>query len=255
VALAFSGWAPIFVGFTNNQTITASTTNCYGQSSGSWADDPSWTDANASIAYALHSTAYGVSVGDSSSTTFWTFYNNYQMNQYSCNSQSYNLQNTQPQQVVPLPTNFRQDGPGVDLGNGNLGFTYRWASSSGNLQDLGACQVGEYVTYPGSGNYTWASPPYFPGYSSYNPDISNASATLGVGNDVHTHASFATPYITNSFNAAQQFRWSCTNYANGQWFDFADYTIGRSVNQHTFNSSWYYTVTKAGASAQVDPLP
>ena len=52
-------------------------------------------------------------------------------------------------------------------------------SSSGNLNDLSACVVGEYVTYPGIGNFNWPSPPYLGGASADNPTINNVSATTG----------------------------------------------------------------------------
>jgi len=35
-----------------------------------------------------------------------------------------------------IPTNFRQIGPGTDIGNGTLHFDYKWDSSSGHLEDL-----------------------------------------------------------------------------------------------------------------------
>ncbi|MGC2322212.1 MAG: hypothetical protein WA463_06240 [Terriglobales bacterium] len=159
--------------------------------------------------------------------------------------------------LLATPTNF-QLGPGTSDPSGNLIFqNISWQSSSGNLSDLSACIVGEYVTYPGIGDFNWPSPPYLSGTPAPNPTISNVPATTGGQGtgDVHTHPGFLKPYVTANFNSAQQYRWSCSNFASGQWYDFADYTISRGVNQHTFNNSWYYLITKAGSSASVDPLP
>src|SRR5262249_55590425 len=67
----------------------------------------------------------------------------------------------------PIPINFQHVGPGVDIGSGTLEFNYVWQSSDGTLADLGNCQVGEIVNYPGAANpYVYASPPYAIGDTS-----------------------------------------------------------------------------------------
>jgi len=188
----------------------------------------------------------------------WDSYQNVYNPNFCCQNCLYcdqGVSASSPGNTVPIPVNFRQTGPGIDLGNGVLAFQYNWDSSSGNLSDLSQCVVGEYVTYPGIGNYTWASPPYTPGFESDNPTLLNTAATSGVGNDKQLRAGFAGPYVPNSFQADQQFQWSCNNYNGGQAYEFVDYTITRSVQQNVGLSTFNYRVTKNGYSATVNPMP
>ncbi len=160
---------------------------------------------------------------------------------------------------VAIPTHLYFDGPGTDDGQGNLRFVVKWLSTSGQVQDLDHCVVGEIVTYPDSGtffgSFFWPSPPYTSTPTAPNPTLITVDATLGVALDTHAHNNFVQPYHSNVIDVEQTYRWNCSNYLNGEWVDFSTFTIERSVNQHTFNSNWYYTVVKAGSSAQVDPLP
>jgi hypothetical protein len=163
-------------------------------------------------------------------------------------------QSTGTANVVPIVTNFHQT-IGRDQGNGVLGFEYHWNSSSGNLADLSQCSVREVVTYPGSGDYAWSSPPYAT-HSETNPTILATAATGGVGNDVHSPGSgFTSTYVSNSFTATQKYQFSCTNYNSGTWNDLVTgISIVRTVSQNA-DSSWKYTITKSGVSASINPLP
>ena len=138
-------------------------------------------------------------------------------------------------------------------------FHYSWLSTSGQLQDLDHCVVGEIVTYPLDGTigneFFYPSPPYAVTPVSDNPTILSVAATAGQADDIHPHNSFVTPYRSVVVDAAQTYRFNCSNYLNGEWVDFTNFTIERTVDKHSFNSSFFYTIVKAGSSAQVDPLP
>ncbi len=158
--------------------------------------------------------------------------------------------------IVAVPTNFRQQGAAVSDSDGNLHFNYLWDSSTGKLSDLSSCIVGENVTYPGTGDYYWSSPPYGPAFvHANNPTAISFNATDGAFGDVHSHPDFLTPYRADGFTATQTYRWSCSNFLAGSWQSFQQNTIDRAVTQHSFNSTWYYSITKSGSGAVVDPLP
>jgi hypothetical protein len=83
--------------------------------------------------------------------------------------------------VIAIPVNFRQVGGGTDIGNGVLYFEYTWDSSSGNPADLGHCEIGEKVTYPGP----FPSPPWPPNLPTGNPIRHTLAATLRKLQDNH----------------------------------------------------------------------
>ena len=154
------------------------------------------------------------------------------------------------------PNNFQQNGAAQDLGGGNLRFHYTWGSSTGNLNNLGDCQVGENVAYPGGNNpFVWNSPPYQANFRTPNPTVIWLRATTGTFQDTHTHAGFLQPYRADNFTATQDYRWRCTNVNNNNPTNFiAGIQIVRTVTNPRGNC-WVYTITKSGATAQLMPLP
>jgi len=155
--------------------------------------------------------------------------------------------------TTAVPVNFQQSGPGIDLPDGFLKFQYTWASSSGNLEDLAQCEIGEYVTYPGASPFPWPSPPYKG--STKNPSVSFAEATLGVTEDTQKHEAFLEPYVANAFNATQAFWYRCRPGVIVEIPGWTGITIARTVADSTGDGCWGYTVTKSGYSAPYSPLP
>jgi hypothetical protein len=151
--------------------------------------------------------------------------------------------------VAALPTNFRPTSVS-NQGNGVLIFVYQWDSTTGSLGDLSQCNIREYVAYPGTGNFSWPSPPYVAGQSP-NPTVTNPPipATDGSVGDQNSHPGFLKPYVYNQFSANQKFQYSCSNYLGGAWVDFtfAPGAIVRTVDQPSL--AWRYTITKSGSSA------
>jgi hypothetical protein len=158
-----------------------------------------------------------------------------------------------PITVAALPTNFRQTNA-QDAGSGNLKFTYEWDSTSGNISDLSQCSVREYVTYPGTGNFNWSSPPYdTSGNPTANPTVSSPpfAGTDGGVIDNNLHPGFLKPYVYNQFTAMQKFQYSCTNYLSGAWQDFSFGTV--SIARTVQNSPpWTYSIVKSGTSASTN---
>jgi len=157
-----------------------------------------------------------------------------------------------------IPVNFRQISV-TQLSNAVLKFNYLWDSSSGNLSDLGQCQVEEFVTYPGyvpgvQGHYFWASPPYAAS-SSANPETgaTPVSATLGSPGlqDLQGNVGFLKPYVSNDVTSNQVFQFECPYYKGGQLIPLFPHSgtiaIHRVVSQNT-NGTWQYTITKSGSS-------
>jgi hypothetical protein len=114
------------------------------------------------------------------------------------------------QVTVAAPTNYRETSV-VDLGNGVLQFSYAWDSTSGNLNDLSGCMVGEKVDYPGIEDpYCFPSPPW--SHCWDNPTIIDVPAIDGQLLDIHSTGTFITPYKAASVTATQIYRWrSCVN--------------------------------------------
>lgn len=163
----------------------------------------------------------------------------------------------------PVPVNFRQVGTGTDIGGGQLAFQYAWDSSTGNINDLATCNVGEIVTFPGPSGpgvqYFWPSPPFPAGSSSDNPSIDYLPGSRGGFADIHhlddPNYTFVKPYRAASFTGTQYYRYSCPCSNGGAWRNvMGPLSIVRSVSQNP-NGTWKYTVTKSGASATINPLP
>lgn len=155
-----------------------------------------------------------------------------------------------PTNVVATPTNFRVNSESADA-SGNLNWIYYWDSSTGVDSDLSACTVREYVTYPGSGGFNWASPPYDKsGNPTDNPTIGTTPGKQAAIGDHQLHPGFLKPYVPNTFTATQIFQYSCTNIQNGAWVTFSPtYSIVRTVGQS--GSTWTYTVTKDGKNGSM----
>jgi hypothetical protein len=118
------------------------------------------------------------------------------------------------------------------------------AVSSGNLKDLALsdCTMGEIVTYPGTTDFAWPSPP-FPANSSTSPTIIDFPAFTGGLKDDHKLApstTFVKPYLNKSFMATQFYRYKCSCANNGNYVNvLGPLTITRQVSQNsdgTFNS-------------------
>jgi hypothetical protein len=151
-----------------------------------------------------------------------------------------------------VPVNFHQDGAQQRPG-GVLHFDYSWGSSSGNLADLGNCEIGELVTYPGGANpFVFPNPPW--NQNVANPTIIWVPATPGTAEDNHSPPAFAAMYAAANVVASQTYRYRCANVNGNAPVDIVNYDIVRSVTQNP-NGSWKYEITKNGASATIDPLP
>jgi hypothetical protein len=152
-------------------------------------------------------------------------------------------------------TNFTRQSWVAKPATGELDITYTWSSSTGKQSDLAACQLAEYVTYPGApGTYTWPRPPF--GQATANPTPGGGSAANSVYIDQHLPpVSWIKPYIAASFTANQTYQYVCPCVNGGSQVQLGQYTITRSVTQNS-DGSYMYTVTKSsGESATLNPLP
>lgn len=160
-----------------------------------------------------------------------------------------------------IPVNFTQISSSIQPGT-VLEFHYRWASSSGNMADLSACQVEEYVTYVGPSPFPWASPPYVPGVTSPNPTTGGGPTpgNLGTSNgivDDQLHIAFQGPYKFNFVASNQLFQFQCPNYQGNAWTQLfpagGTIPISRVVNYYTDSPTvWYYEVSKSGLDARAN---
>jgi len=150
-----------------------------------------------------------------------------------------------------IPVNYRQTLVRVDP-SAVLHFEYMWESSSGNLADLSACQVEEYVTYVGPNPYSFATPPYAPDTPFYWPYLgyTPVSATIGTPGlqDDHGHWSFQGPYVFNASSSDQKYQFQCPYYQNNQWVQLmpisGTISITRVVNLTNGAPPWTYQITK-----------
>ena len=150
-----------------------------------------------------------------------------------------------------MPVNFTQTSVTYLIHN-VLQFNYTWGSSSGNLSDLGNCNVREYVTYTGGSPFYWPSPPYVSGSYSPNPDtgLTPGPATAGTLVDQQGHQLFVKPYAYSSVTSNQVFQFQCTYYKSNQWVNFLPITgtipITRTVQ--SVSGTWQYSITKSGST-------
>ena len=78
--------------------------------------------------------------------------------------------------VHPQPYNYRQDGDGIDNGDGTISWNYKWDSTNGSLADIGTgCTIYEYVSYNGNTTGTIILPPNG-GYIPPVPPIAKSPA-------------------------------------------------------------------------------
>jgi hypothetical protein len=152
-------------------------------------------------------------------------------------------------------TNFQRQSWLAKPPSGELDITYTWSSSTGHQSDLAACQLAEYVTYPGNGGtYTWPRPPF--GQVTPNPTPGGGNAANSVYIDQHLPPdSWIKPYIAASFQANQTYQYVCPCVNGGNQVQLGQYTITRAVTQNS-DGTYQYKVTKSsGESATLNPLP
>ncbi len=156
------------------------------------------------------------------------------------------------------PVNFRQTSV-TDLGDGRLRFTYDWDSSTGVKADLGACRVGEIVTYDGpSPTFYWPSPPWAPGTNTANPEIGPIPPIDARDTMVDTHATltFGPSIAAAEFTATQYYRYRCICVSGNEWQNFVGGGPIQIVRKVFFNQGplptsgqWFYQINKSGAQA------
>jgi hypothetical protein len=231
--------------------------NCFFQQFETPIDNAYWSSSDTDVEVIGFGTAEAVGPGSAEIHADWTpVY--YLYGPSVCEDIGTPRRDSAPATVAcAIPTNFHQTVGRAD--GGNLEFEYRWNSSTGKLTDLSGCRVGEYVTYPGTGNYFPASPP-FPSESPGglpNPSAPDAAGNMGVGNDIHRPGStstFVMPYQAATYTAVQIFRYKCPCKENNAWQTLlGPLDIVRTVSPS--GNNWKYTITKSGVAATIDPLP
>jgi hypothetical protein len=158
---------------------------------------------------------------------------------------------------VAIPTNYHLE-EWWDIGGGVIKNYYEWDSTSGNLEDLDGCDVGELVCYPNGNPYVPPDPP-FDNWVLENPtedwnpptwpDLYNGP--YGCVFDNNGKGGFSEPYLAVGFSAGQYARWrDCTGTPTDFW---GPVTISREV--YYLGGNWYYEITKDVASAMTIILP
>lgn len=269
----YGGWiTPTFLAFSVNEqgTMTAWEVGYYNdgwnwttfgpyQTGADWTMD-SYNYCSMGTNYVATQTFTGVAEGTTNVTALIGTFEHYTWDGRDCydDNFTYDVIDGGPVEThCYVPRNFHQVGSGTDTGNGTLHFEYAWESSSGNLSDLSVCFVGEIVTYPGTGNYTFPSPP-FPNITVPNPTTTGRPGNEGAFQDNHsTPGSFVRPYSNSSFTATQYYRYSCPCKNGGAYVNVAGPNdIVRTVSRVNFSTPDYkFTITKSGASATINPLP
>ena len=148
----------------------------------------------------------------------------------------------QKQVTIAEPNNFHQIDYWVEDDN-VLCFSYGWDSSTGDLNDLSDCRLGEKVDYPGGNPYCWPSP-----WSNCetNPYITEGVPTTGYGEDRHDPGEFVKPYEAAAFTASQIFRYrGCA--ADSYTTLMGPLSIDRGVFWSILLECWFYSCTKSGA--------
>jgi hypothetical protein len=153
--------------------------------------------------------------------------------------------------VCAKPMNFRQVNA-YDAGGGVLRFDYAWDSSTGNLQDLSACTVGELVRFP-SNPFTWPRPWLAESGSPAGGQPSNGSVgMIPDANWVKDPPPVVRPYLATGFPVTQYFIYTCPcSTAPGTVKTLAGpITITRAVSPNA-DGTWKGCVTKSGLTACV----
>ena len=217
-----------------------------------------WTSGNTSVAR-VDSPAHviGVSEGTTAVSAKWDalMYFYHQIDQYCEEIQTTGGAGATVQVQCAYPVNFHQT-IGRDGGGGRLLFEYEFDSSTGKLEDLTGCVVGEIVTYPGGNPFRYPSPPYAANGIA-NPTIIDVAAEFGFISDVHgIPGGFMKPYVTSDVNSTQIYRYKCSCRNNGNYVNLTGpITIGRHVLESDPPDVWAYYIEKSGIRALVEPLP
>ncbi len=239
LAVAVSGWG--------DQEVLASN-SCGGGQQNVTGDFPTWWTDNTAIATASGPRINGIAAGTTnhhakSIEMYWGYREYYSICPLT------QEQPTAPTKVTcAVPTNYTQTS-GYGDASGVLHFQYTWDSNTGNLADLSACTVREYVTYPGSSPFNWPSPPYLETSTPF-PVTLGGPGTTGTASDTHSYPGFQQAYTANSFTATQYYQYVCPCSNGGQPVDLmGPLSISRTVYFSTPNGLWTYQASKSGVSA------
>ena len=149
-----------------------------------------------------------------------------------------------------IPTNMRQTYV-EDQGGGVLYFEYVWESTTGDINDLFNCTVGERVDYPGSDDpYQWPLP--WDNVKTPNPTVLYVSAIWGEATDTHSPAYVHSPYQNAGFSAEQIYWYHCGPSCcmeENEYETLLD--IGPIMRWITGEDDiWRYSIMKSGAYAE-----
>jgi len=207
-----------------------------------------WSSSNTAVATLTSPTLHTVAPGTATGISYLKMDNNNA--RAFCPEIYYGAQQGITVQCV-VPTSFTQTSGSGDA-QGFLHFTYSWNSSDGNLNDLAACSMREYVTYPGTTPFLWPSPSYTAGYDSPFPVTNSVPASDGVFQDTHSYPGFQGPYVANSFTATQYYQYICPCANGGQPVDvMGPLSIVRTVYFSSPSAEWIYQASKSGVTASV----
>ncbi|MBV9990884.1 MAG: HEAT repeat domain-containing protein [Alphaproteobacteria bacterium] len=156
--------------------------------------------------------------------------------------------------ATAIPTAFTI-GPGQDYGSGVLHFNVTWESSTGHLSDLAQCQVGEHVTYPGSGStFTFPDPAWLD-YAVSNPSVASVNGRAGALGDDHLTGTFDDYIVEEVQFSANQYYWYNCGAGEVKFLGTSAIVIDRDVKQTgpNYQPCATYTVTKLGYHASFAP--
>jgi len=153
------------------------------------------------------------------------------------------------------PVNFQL----VSAGPNNLAleFNYKWDSSTGDLNDLGQCDVYERVDYPDNRNpWPWPNPPWTD--QSVNPTENPFPTTTGKLQDIHEPGNIPSPQslAAASFSARQRYYYKCSCFQNPQtqYILQSGLIIYREVYM-TAGGSWRLKIEKDGYTRDFQLVP
>ncbi|HOK67842.1 MAG TPA: hypothetical protein PLV55_13650 [Anaerohalosphaeraceae bacterium] len=149
-----------------------------------------------------------------------------------------------------VPTNMREEYA-LAVG-GVLYFIYAWDSTTGDLNDLGNCVVGEWVLYDLSDDpYCWPLPWLT---CTPNPTVIALPATEGVAQDTHSCGTICPPLQEAQFVAYQNYWYRCDVPCCMKETDYELLLpIGPIIRKITRESltGWLYWITKSGKYAEL----
>ncbi len=154
--------------------------------------------------------------------------------------------------VCAVPVQF--DGSCSDAGSGLLRCVYDWSSSTGSLNDLKDCEVGERVDYPGPqpANYQWPDTGWLeftnnPTETKVGEGVNGSRGQIG---DMHKTGQFADPRGEGHFAASQKYFYRCLCKDNNKEVTVrGPLSIVRAIKKQP-NGSFLYTCSKDGANTQ-----